>query len=277
MNENKNSYAVWIAVIAVVALIAGAFYYQKINPSNTNKSSFEQALNEIIPIEEGVNISALRPVDQTDKILGQAEAPVKIIVYSDLECPACKYFDQQLRLIDDQYIKTGKVAIVFRHFPLDSLHPINARNEAIASECVNELGGNEKFWQFINKIFDITPSNDRLDQNLLASTALEIGINQEDFKSCMDSKRHAESIQKSVDEAIALGAKGTPFSLIITPQNQILPFFGGYPAERIISAIDLILSENVEQTSTETATTTTENISVSTSSESIKIEIEDNI
>ena len=56
----------------------------------------------------------------------------------------------------------GQVAWVYRHFPIDSLHS-RARKEAEATECANEFGGNTVFWQYLDKIFELTPSNDGLD------------------------------------------------------------------------------------------------------------------
>ena len=65
--------------------------------------------------------------------------------------------------MDSSYGKENKVAWGFRHFPLKQLHP-KAVKEAEATECANELGGNDAFWKFIDKINEVTPANNKLDQ-----------------------------------------------------------------------------------------------------------------
>ena len=94
----------------------------------------------------------VKPVTSADHILGNPQAPVKVIEFSDLECPFCKRFHPTMKQIIEEYGKDSRVAWVYRHFPLDSLHS-RARKEAEASECAAELGGNEKFWAYIDPLF----------------------------------------------------------------------------------------------------------------------------
>jgi len=106
------------------------------------------------------------PVTPKDHIFGNPNADVKIITHSDLECPFCKRFHATMEDIMKQYEPEGKVAWVFRHFPLTNLHD-KAPLEAEASECANELGGNTKFWEYINLLEKITPANNGFDSALL--------------------------------------------------------------------------------------------------------------
>ncbi len=242
MNENRSSLVVPIAIIVCILIIAGAFYYQGKNPqapSNTASSTPTQ-LSQLLPPADGINMAKFRPVDATDKIRGSASAPIKIVVYTDLECPACKYFHQQTQAIQANYVDTGKVAIIYRDFPLDQLHS-KSRNEFLAAECVNEIGGTDKFYQFVDQIFVITPSNNGLDPAKLGETAKALGVDTKSFDACMTAKKYADQIQKSVDEAIALGAQGTPFWILVAPDNSTIPVFGGVPADRLGQAFDLIL------------------------------------
>ncbi len=122
----------------------------------------------------------IKPVGDTDHVYGNPSAPVKIVEFSDLECPWCKNFHSVLKQTVAAY--GGKVAWVYRHFPIDQLHP-KARKEAEASECANELGGNDKFWSYIDRLFEITPSNNGLDANLLPQIAADIGLNKNEFET----------------------------------------------------------------------------------------------
>lgn len=90
------------------------------------------------------------PVTPADHHFGSDNAEITIIEYSDLECPYCARFHQTMHQIVTDY--NGKINWVYRHLPLEQLHP-NAFNKALASECVAELGGNDKFWDYIDDIF----------------------------------------------------------------------------------------------------------------------------
>ena len=87
-------------------------------------------------------LDKIKPVAAMDHIRGDAKAPVKVVEFSDPECPFCKRFHDTMREVVKAY--DGKVAWVYRHFPLDSLHS-KARKETEAMECAAELGGNDKF------------------------------------------------------------------------------------------------------------------------------------
>jgi len=255
MEEKRSSFVIPLAVVICVLILAGAFYYQSQNPhqSTEQPNTLPAEISEIFPIAKGINLAQFRPVDNTDHLRGSALAPIKVVVYTDLECPACKYFHTELQKLDTNYIKTGKVAIVLRNFPLDSLHA-KSRTEFLAAECVNEIGGNEKFWQFIDQIFAITPSNDGLDLAKLGETATGLGLGTKDFETCMTAKKYADKIQTGVDEAVKLGAQGTPFFVLVTP-DQNIPVFGGIPTERLATAFDLLLNPAPAETPISTTTT----------------------
>lgn len=132
------------------------------------KSIIDQALaisdNAPLPKKTSDESSNVRSVNEGDHLRGDPKATVKIVEFSDLECPFCKNFHFTMQQIMSEY--PGKVSWAYRHFPLDSLHP-KARKEAEASECAAELGGNDGFWSYVDKLFEITPSNNGLDPNLL--------------------------------------------------------------------------------------------------------------
>ncbi len=93
----------------------------------------------------------VKPVTAADHIRGDINAPVKIVQFSDIDCPFCKRFHTTMQEVMKTYGKDNKVAWVFRHLPLTQLHP-DAANKAEASECVTEIGGNDKFWTFVDAL-----------------------------------------------------------------------------------------------------------------------------
>ena len=115
----------------------------------------------------------MKPISDSDHILGDKNAPVKIVEFSDTECPFCKRFHTTMQ----QVVKdsNGQVAWVYRHFPLDQLHS-KARKEAEATECAAELGGNEKFWAYLNRLMEVTPANNGLDPAELLTIASYAGL-----------------------------------------------------------------------------------------------------
>jgi protein-disulfide isomerase len=99
------------------------------------------------------------PVSPDDHIVGNINAKIIIVEYSDLECPFCKVFHNTMHQVVEA--NNGDVAWVYRHFPIPQLHP-KAFRQAEATECAWEQGGNEAFWKYTDRIFEITPSNNGL-------------------------------------------------------------------------------------------------------------------
>lgn len=257
MEENKNSWLVPVAIVICLLLIAGAVYYKDKTGNSADKTigNWPTGLDKIIDKAEGVNAEPFRAIGAEDHLRGSANAPIKLVVYTDLECPACKYYHQQLTALTKDYVDTGKLSVIVRNFPLDALHP-KARNEHLAAECVNALGGQDKYWQFIDKIFAVTPSNNELDPTVLVSTAKELGLTDQEFSICLKDQKYADKVEADVQNAVAMGAKGTPFSVIVS-KDLLVPVYGAYPSARLASAIDLLLKlTETSATSTIIATTT---------------------
>ena len=146
--------------------------------------------------EADKRVAALRPVSKgRDHIRGNPAAAVTLVEYSDFECPFCKRFHATaMRLVDES---KGQVNWVYRHFPLDELHPGKARKEAVASECAAEIGGNAAFWKFADRFFELTPSNNQTDiDTVLPQIAREIGLDRVRFASCLASGRHDRRIDR---------------------------------------------------------------------------------
>lgn len=180
-----------------------------------------------------------RPVDaKNDHIRGSNLAEVTLIEYSDLECPFCKRFHPTVQQIVADY--KGKVRWVYRHFPLTQLHS-KAPKEAEATECVAKLGGNEAFWKYIDKIFEVTPANNGLDLALLPKLAGEVGINVSAFQKCLDSGEMTAKVKADEQDALNAGGQGTPYSVLITKDGKKVPVSGALPIDQIKLTIDSLL------------------------------------
>lgn len=208
--EQTNKFLLPAAIIVAGALVAGAVYF---GGSTSGRSLTDR--NEKFQ-ETNVEIA---PVSASDHLLGNRDAEIIIIEYSDIECPFCKVFHGTMNQIVRDY--DGDVAWVYRHFPIAQLHA-NAMREAEATECAAELGGEEMFWRYINTLFERTNSNDSLPLSELPKIAAELGLNEASFNSCLASGKHVAKIQASIEEAVKAGARGTPYSVIIKGDKKLV-------------------------------------------------------
>lgn len=135
-----------------------------------------------------------------------------------------------------------QVAWIYRHFPLDQLHPVKARKEAVASECANEQGGNDAFWKYADRFFELTPSNNQTDvDTVLPQIAKEIGLNEAKFVACLASNKYDAHIEEEVQNAIATGGNGTPWSIVVGPSGKKYPLSGAQPYASVKQLIEIAL------------------------------------
>lgn len=229
--------AVPIAIVIAGVIIGGALYYSNLR---VKSSGLAQQVEAVKKLDNG-SADLMRPISSEDHILGNPNADVIIVEYSDTECPFCKQFHVTLKRVMSEYGKNGKVAWVYRHFPIDSLHK-KARKEAEATECANELGGTEKFWQYTDLLYATTNSNDSLDPAELPKIAKTVGLDVKAFNSCLSSGRYKDKVQKDYEDAIKIGGKGTPTSILITKDGVKTPLEGAQPYENVKAVLDAMLN-----------------------------------
>lgn len=225
----NNKYLIPLSVVVAGVLIAGAIYYGGKLPSQP-----AQVAN---PSQEKPSIE-VAPITERDHIVGSRNAEVVVIEYSDFECPFCKVFHNTMQEVVNYY--EGKVAWVYRHYPIAQLHS-KAAKESEASECAWEQGGNEAWWQFTNKLFEVTNSNDSLDLAELPRIAEEIRLNPETFNACLSEGRYTKYVEDSVIAAIKAGARGTPYSVAISQEGEQIIINGAEPIEMVKAKIDSLI------------------------------------
>jgi protein-disulfide isomerase len=143
-----------------------------------------------------------------DYCLGQEDAPVTIVEFSDYQCPYCqRFWAQTLPQIKSEYIDTGKVKFIYRDFPL-GFHP-NAQKAAEAAECA---GDQEKYWDMHNKIFgqlnEWSGSGDAA--TIFKGYASDLELDSDAFADCLDSGKYTEEVQKDLAAGSAAGVSSTP-------------------------------------------------------------------
>ncbi len=273
--ENQPLLNIPTAIIIAGAIIAGAVIYTK-TPGNIGK--------QVASLDDTSFEEQFKAVTESDHILGNPEAKIKIVEYSDTSCPFCKVFHNTMRKVMSDYGKSGNVAWVYRHYPIDKpdgngriLHP-NAGKEAQATECANSLGGNEKFWTFTNRLYEITPSvtgntPKGLDQKELPKIAQFSGINVNDFNTCLGTSKFKEKVEADFTDGVNIGISGTPSSVIVldkafpasikeklmqiyepykdetgqypiklSPDSKMIMMGGAMPIETVKATIDLLFT-----------------------------------
>jgi protein-disulfide isomerase len=180
----------------------------------------------------------IKPVSSTEHILGNPNARVVIVEYSDSECPFCKVFHETMHAVMSKY--GDKVAWVYRQYPIPSLHP-KAPKESEAMECAWEQGGNDIFWKFTNQVFVRTNSNNSLDPAELPKIAGELGLDVKAFNSCVTSGKYTDKVDSDISDGEAAGVSGTPSSFILVDGKLVDTIQGAYPFQDVVQKIDAVL------------------------------------
>ena len=209
--DSTNPLNLPMAIVIAGLLIAGAIFFR----GSGKTDSPSDATPVVVQPPPAQNAVALRPVDATrDHIRGNPDADIVIVEFSDTECPFCKRFHGVMQQLMNEYGKSGKVAWVYREYPIVQLHS-KAPKEAEALECAAELGGNEKFWDYTDRLYTLTNSNDSLDSASLPRIATDVGLNEGLFMDCLSSGRQQARVKSDFDDGVVAGVQGTPHSVLI--------------------------------------------------------------
>jgi protein-disulfide isomerase len=147
----------------------------------------------------------LRPprieVESDGPSLGPEDAPVTIVEFSDFQCPFCRQASATVYSLVEKYPE--EVRFVYRHLPLDGLHP-RARAAAEASACAADQG---LFWEYHDRLF---ANPQAFSDEDLRGHAREIGADGEVFDACAEQREHAARVEADTAAAAELGVTGTP-------------------------------------------------------------------
>lgn len=211
-----------IAIAVGGVIVAGAMYFSmpKIFPTEADRATL------------------VRPVMTTDHILGNPAAGAMIVVYCDFDSAFCKDFDETLHQIVANEGTDGKVAVVYREFPLSELHP-NALSHARAAECVAQVAGNDAFWKFGEMLF----KNQPVEPIRYGSFASALGIPGDAFAKCYADAATTVDARIAADRqnALDMGANGTPYSLILVTGERPMVMTGAYPYDAVRKLVDQAL------------------------------------
>ena len=240
-----NSLIIAIIIITGIAAFFAGSFVSNLNSEQISQKELDNAIAELelkilekqlptnqpsIPLE----ISA-----DNDPIIGNPDAPITIIEFSDFQCPFCARFHiQTLPTIMEEYIEKGAVKLVFRDFPIQSIHP-NAVPASVAAECANEQG---KFKQMHDILFE--KQNEWSDLETVYAIELfnqyseQINLEQEQFSSCLSTAKYVKEIQNDLNDGRTYGVTGTPGFFIGNQEMGFVELKGAQPFESFKKVID---------------------------------------
>lgn len=244
MKKNEGNAAVAVAIVLAGIFVALAIVVStaiKVPTEGQEAKVENEQVQEDQELAKNSGPDKVRPIDENDHIYGDPNAPVKIIEFSDFECPFCARLHSTLKTLVNE--SQGQIAWVYRNFPLEQLHPEKAFQEAVASECAAELGGNDAFWTFSDRFFELTPSNNQTNLSVVIPQIInEIGLDEDKFNECLASGRYDDRIKRDIQDAVTSGGNGTPYSVIVGPNGKATALSGAQPIEAFRQVIDSLLN-----------------------------------
>lgn len=216
-NQNKSRSLAVTVMIAGALLIVAAIIYSQTKPAS--EVVLPQQINR--PQADGL-------------ILGDINAPAKIEVFEDFQCPACKQFTETVEpVVLSELVETGKAYYVFHNYAFLDRNSTTkeSRDAANASLCANEEG---KFWEYHDVLFaNWNGENEgNFNSERLIDFASAIDLDVENFTACVNEARYADEVQASFDLGNTMGVSGTP--TVFVNGQQISP--GYIPSFEDISA-----------------------------------------
>jgi protein-disulfide isomerase len=235
-------------VIAIAILLSGGILQLKNKQLGLGQQNTAAPVVKAsdAPQEEDGNGTVKKVSLDDDPILGDKNAKLTMVEFSDYECPFCKrYFTQTYPQLKKDYIDTGKLKVVFRDLPL-SFHQ-NAHKEAEAANCAREQGGDSAYFKYHDEMFTKTTSNGTgLSLEQLPTLAANIGLNGSLLQQCLDSKKYEAEVDKDLADADSVGATGTPTFFIgksATGAIEGTMLVGAQPFSAFKTIIDQMLSQ----------------------------------
>jgi protein-disulfide isomerase len=191
---------------------------------NEARRAYIKALREKAQVKVYLTPPIVQVTTEGAPFKGPQDAPITIVEFSDFQCAYCKRVLPVLYQVMEQY--PGKVKLVFRDFPILSIHP-HAQKAAEAAHCAAEQG---KFWEYHDLLFEKQDAIPTMDY---AEHARTLGLEPAAFQACLDAKRYQGTVERNYADGVKAGVSGTPAFFI-----NGRPLTGAQPLEAFKTVID---------------------------------------
>lgn len=255
--KNQTAVAILFGALIIALGIIGYALITKDSPSGSKKDILDSIMN-------GDKIFQGSDFKDKEYILGNSKNDITVVIYSDFECPFCKMLHnnavlqlQEKYSTDEKDVSKAKIGIVYRHFA-QSYH-LKAPTESNASLCARELYGQNVYANFIDRIYEVNPTNDGLDLATLpdivefaVKTAKEKNqsvkkdFDKQEFTKCLSNETYNSEFMENMQDAVVAGLEGTPYSVITyrdgNDETVIAKVSGAREASYYESIIDKLLT-----------------------------------
>jgi protein-disulfide isomerase len=232
-SSKRNDYFLGVSILLAAVMIGGALIYSTgLHAGNPN--------GDTTPPPAGTQQGgdATPAILATDVILGNPNAPVTLFEFADYQCPFCaKFHVESSPQIRDNYIKSGKVKMVYRDFTFLGPESIEA---AKAARCAQDQG---KFWEYHDALYDVEhkdaqENSGNLTKALFLQLAGNLKLNTSQFTSCLDTNKYADFVEKERTDAANYGVNSTP-TLFVNGTKIV----GAQPYSVFQAAFDSVLKK----------------------------------
>lgn len=170
------------------------------------------------------------PVGARDHLAGSVDAPVVLVEYGDYECPYCGEAYPIVKELADAL--SDKLCLVFRNFPLSSMHPHAMR----AAQAAEAAGAQGRFWQMHDLLFE---NQEALDEGDLVVYAKTLDLDVEQFRRDLAAGLHEARVREDFASGVRSGVNGTPTFFINGRRHD-----GSYQLDELLQAVEAALAES---------------------------------
>lgn len=245
VSMSRGAYLGLVAT-AIAGIAVGAFFAGYVVSSDGDYVTRAQLESALARVEAPVGPAQAPPRPAVsaddDPVLGSPDAPITIIEFSDFECPFCSRFHRDtLPAIQQEYIETGVVKLVYRDFPIDRIHP-NARVAHVAAECADEQG---MFWPYHDVLFDRQGEwsglNPAMMRERVSAYASALQLDVASFEACLESPVIGAEIDADKQAGSSYGVTGTPAFFVGNDASGYEQISGAKPFGSFAAAIESVL------------------------------------
>tara|TARA_B110000014_G_scaffold191631_1_gene140442 strand:- start:109 stop:750 length:642 start_codon:yes stop_codon:yes gene_type:complete len=210
-------YLHYLAIPIIIGIVAGGIIgIYEINSNESKTVSFEKLIKNGSPI------------------LGNSDAPITIVEWGDYQCTYCYKFHQNtLEIINEEFIKTGKVKVIFIDFPLNGF---DSKLASEASYCAQDQG---KYWEYHDELYKNWAGERTgwITRESLSKFAESINLSSTQFNKCLDDRKYKEKVNSMYEFGNQIGIDATP-SFLVFNDEKIIKIRGNQPLEVFLKTFD---------------------------------------
>jgi len=206
-----------LAIPVIIGIIAGAFL-----------SSYPEAESK------SDSLTASKLIEGGSPIMGSTNAPITILEWGDYQCTFCYKFHQStLNIISEDFVKTGKVKIVFKDFPL------NGPDSLLAAEAAHCAQDQEKYWQYHDELYDNWGGEGTgwVTRESLGKFATTVNLDLDKFNKCLDDHKYQNKVMSLYEFGKEIGIDATP-SFLVFNGEKVIKIRGNQPLEVFLKTFD---------------------------------------